>query len=130
MISCGARAPRLVTREMISTMNPGSVVVDVAVDQGGCVETIHATTHSDPVYMVEGVVHYGVANMPGAVPRTSTLALSNATLPYVRRLARLGAKEAMAEDPGLAKGLNTFEGYVTYEAVALAFGMDYVAYEG
>ena len=126
----GARAPRLVTREMISTMNPGSVVVDVAVDQGGCVETIHATTHSDPVYMVEGVVHYGVANMPGAVPRTSTLALSNATLPYVRRLARLGAKEAMAEDPGLAKGLNTFEGYVTYEAVALAFGMDYVAYEG
>ena len=87
----GARAPRLVTREMVSTMRQGSVIADVAVDQGGCVETIHATTHSDPTYIVDGVVHYGVANMPGAVPRTSTLALSNATLPYVLRLARLGA---------------------------------------
>jgi len=125
----GARAPRLVTREMISTMNPGSVVVDVAVDQGGCVETIHVTTHSDPVYIIDGVVHYGVANMPGAVPRTSTMALSNATLPYVVRLARLGAKDAMARDPGLVKGLNTFEGHVTYKAVADAFGMKYTAYE-
>lgn len=124
----GARAPRLVTREMISTMNPGSVVVDVAVDQGGCVETIHVTTHSDPTYIIDGVVHYGVANMPGAVPRTSTMALSNATLPYVLRLARLGAKDAMAKDPGLVKGLNTFEGHVTYKAVADAFGMEYVAY--
>lgn len=125
----GARAPQLVNREMISTMNLGSVIVDVAVDQGGCVETIHATTHSDPVYIVDGVVHYGVANMPGAVPRTSTLALSNATLPYVLRLARYGAKVAMNSDPLLVKGLNTFEGHVTYAAVAEAFGMDYVAYE-
>ena len=125
----GARAPRLVTREMIATMNLGSVVVDVAVDQGGCVETIHVTTHSDPVYIVDGVVHYGVANMPGAVPRTSTLALSNATLPYVLRLARLGAEAAMAQDPGLQKGLNTYEGQCTYEAVAEAFDLDYSAYE-
>lgn len=125
----GARAPRLVTREMISTMNPGSVVVDVAVDQGGCVETIHVTTHSDPVYIVDGVVHYGVANMPGAVPRTSTLALSNATLPYVLRLARNGAEHSMAADPGIAKGLNTYEGKVTYQAVAEAFGLDYTPYE-
>ncbi len=124
----GARAPRLVTREMISGMRQGSVIVDVAVDQGGCVETIHATTHSDPTYLVDGVVHYGVANMPGAVPRTSTLALSNATLPYVLRLARLGAKAAMAEDPGLAKGLNIYDGQVTYEAVAACFGLPFAAY--
>ncbi|MEZ4517001.1 MAG: alanine dehydrogenase [Chloroflexota bacterium] len=124
----GARAPRLVTRDMISTMRDGSVVADVAVDQGGCVETIHATTHSDPTYIIDGVVHYGVANMPGAVPRTSTLALSNATLPYVLRLARLGAEEAMAEDPGLAKGLNTYRHQVTYQAVADAFDMTYVPY--
>lgn len=124
----GARAPRLVTREMISTMRQGSVIVDVAVDQGGCVETIHATTHSDPTYIVDGVVHYGVANMPGAVPRTSTLALSNATLPYVLRLARLGAEGAMAEDPGLTKGLNTYHGKVTYSAVAECFGLEYAPY--
>jgi alanine dehydrogenase len=124
----GARAPRLVTSEMISTMRDGSVIADVAVDQGGCVETIRATTHSDPTYIIDGVVHYGVANMPGAVPRTSTLALSNATLPYVLRLARHGAVDAMAEDPGLAKGLNTYNHRVTYEAVADAFGMDYQAY--
>lgn len=126
----GARAPRLVTREMISSMRQGSVIVDVAVDQGGCVETIHATTHSDPTYIVDGVVHYGVANMPGAVPRTSTLALSNATLPYVLRLARLGAESAMAEDPGLAKGLNTYQGKVTYSAVAECFGLEYAPYQG
>ncbi len=125
----GARAPRLVTREIVSTMNPGSVIVDVAVDQGGCVETIHATTHSDPVYIVDGVVHYGVANMPGAVPRTSTLALSNATLPYVLRLARLGAEEAMGEDEGLMKGLNTYRGQVAYQAVAECFGLPFTAYE-
>ncbi|HEY1410387.1 MAG TPA: alanine dehydrogenase [Promineifilum sp.] len=124
----GARAPRLVTREMVSTMRPGSVIVDVAVDQGGCVETIHATTHSDPVYIVDGVVHYGVANMPGAVPRTSTLALSNSTLPYILRLARMGSVEAMAEDPGLAKGLNTYGGDVTYQAVAEYFGLPFVEY--
>lgn len=124
----GARAPRLVTRDMISTMRDGSVIADVAVDQGGCVETIRVTTHSEPTYIIDGVVHYGVANMPGAVPRTSTLALSNATLPYVLRLARLGAEEAMAEDPGLAKGLNIYQHQITYEAVADAFGMDYHAY--
>lgn len=124
----GARAPRLVSREMIANMNPGSVVVDVAVDQGGCVETIHATTHSDPVYIIDEVVHYGVANMPGAVPRTSTFALSNATLPYVLRLARDGAEEAMERDNGLKLGLNTYQGRVTYQAVAEAFGLEYAAY--
>ncbi len=122
----GALAPRLVTREMVSGMRDGSVIVDVAVDQGGCVETIKVTTHSHPTYIVDGVVHYGVANMPGAVPRTSTLALSNATLPYVIRLANRGAEAAMAFDPGLAKGLNIFDGNVTYEAVAAAFGMPFV----
>ncbi|MBP8948847.1 MAG: alanine dehydrogenase [Candidatus Promineofilum sp.] len=125
----GARAPRLVTREMVSTMHQGSVIADVAVDQGGCVETIHVTTHSDPTYIVDGVVHYGVANMPGAVPRTSTLALSNATLPYVLRIARRGAEGAMAADPGLAKGLNIYRGEVTYAAVAECFNLPYVAYE-
>jgi alanine dehydrogenase len=125
----GARAPRLVTREMVSNMRQGSVIADVAVDQGGCVETIHATTHSDPTYIVDGVVHYGVANMPGAVPRTSTLALSNATLPYVLRIARRGAEGAMAADRGLALGLNTYRGQVTYAAVAECFNLPYVAYE-
>jgi alanine dehydrogenase len=125
----GARAPKLVTREMITSMRDGSVIADVAVDQGGCVETIHATTHSNPTYIVDGVVHYGVANMPGAVPRTSTLALSNATLPYVLKLAGQGAEAAMAADPGLAKGLNTFNGSITYKAVAEAFNMDYSPYE-
>ena len=124
----GARAPKLVTREMISTMRDGSVVADVAVDQGGCVETIRVTTHSNPTYIVDGVVHYGVANMPGAVPRTSTFALSNATLPYVLRLAGKGAEAAMAADPGLAKGLNIYGGQVTYEAVAEAFDMAYSPY--
>lgn len=126
----GARAPRLVTREMVSSMREGSVIVDVAVDQGGCTETIHATTHSDPTYIVDGVVHYGVANMPGAVPRTSTLALSNATLPYIVRLANLGADAAMAADPGLAKGLNICQGQVTYQAVADAFGLPCSPYTG
>ncbi len=125
----GARAPKLVTREMISTMRDGSVIVDVAVDQGGCVETIRATTHSDPTYIIDGVVHYGVANMPGAVPRTSTLALSNATLPYTIRLANMGAEAAMAADPGLVLGLNTYQGKLTYEAVAEAFNLEYTPYE-
>ena len=124
----GALAPRLVTREMIKTMRDGSVIVDVAVDQGGCVETIEVTTHSNPTYIVDGVVHYGVANMPGAVPRTSTFALSNATLPYVLRLAGKGAEAAMDADPGLAKGLNIYDGQVTYEAVAEAFEMPYSPY--
>lgn len=120
----GAKAPKLVTREMISTMNPGSVVVDVAVDQGGCIETTHPTTHSNPTFLVDGVVHYCVANMPGAVPRTSTYALSNATLPYICRLADLGAEAACQVDPALAKGVNTYQDKITYPAVAEAFDLD------
>jgi alanine dehydrogenase len=125
----GARAPRLVTHEMITGMRNGSVVVDVAVDQGGCVETIKVTTHSNPTYIVDGVVHYGVANMPGAVPRTSTFALSNATLPYVLRLAGDGAEVAMVNDPGLRLGLNTYQGKLTYKAVADAFGLTHTPYQ-
>ena len=121
----GAKAPRLVTRQMIETMAPGSVVIDVAVDQGGCVETSHPTTHSDPTFLVSGVTHYCVANMPGAVPRTSTYALSNATLSYVVRLANQGIAPALRQDLGLAKGLNTYRGHVTYKSVADAFGLDY-----
>ncbi len=125
----GAKAPRLVTREMVGTMNPGSVVVDVAVDQGGCIETTHPTTHSNPTFLVDGVVHYCVANMPGAVPRTSTYALSNATLPYVVKLAEMGAEVAIQADPSLAKGVNTYKGKITYPAVAEAFGLDYTPLE-
>ena len=121
----GAKAPTLVSREMISTMKPGAVIVDVAVDQGGCVETTHATTHSDPIYFVDGVLHYGVANMPGAVPRTSTHGLSNATLPYVLKLAKLGLEEAVKADKSLALGVNTYKGKLTYPAVAEAFEMAY-----
>ncbi len=113
----GAAAPKLVTRDMIRSMKKGSVIVDVAIDQGGCVETAHATTHSNPVYEVDGVVHYCVANMPGAVPRTSTIALTNATLPYARRIARLGFARAV-DDPGLAEGVNVYQGAITYKAVA------------
>jgi len=118
----GAKAPRLVTREMIPTMKEGSVIVDVAVDQGGCVETIKATTHAEPTYLVDGVVHYGVANMPGAVPRTSTYALCNQTLPYAIRLAAKGM-DALREDASLAKGLNTLGGKLTYQAVGEAFDL-------
>ena len=121
----GARAPRLVTRDMLSTMPDGSVIVDVAVDQGGCIETTHVTTHSEPTYVIDGVVHYGVANMPGAVPRTSTIALSNVTLPYVLRLADNGPQQAIRDHKGLAQGVNTMAGQVTYEAVAEAFGLGY-----
>lgn len=121
----GAKAPKLVTREMIRNMRDGSVVVDVAVDQGGCIETTHVTTHDNPTYVVDGVVHYGVANMPGAVPRTSTYALSNATLPYVLHLADHGAEAACSAHAGLAKGMNTYKGAITYEAVAEAFGLVY-----
>ena len=119
----GARAPQLVTREMLGLMPGKSVIVDVAVDQGGCVETTHPTTHSEPTYFVDGVLHYGVANMPGAVPRTSSYALSNATLRYTLRLANLGADEAMARDPGLAKGLNVVHGRVAHPAVAETFDL-------
>ena len=113
----GASAPKLVTREMIRTMKKGSVIVDVAIDQGGCVETAKPTTHSDPVYEVDGVIHYCVANMPGAVPRTSTIALTNATLPYTRRIASLGFHRAI-EDAGLAEGVNVYKGSITYKGVA------------
>jgi alanine dehydrogenase len=121
----GAVAPKLVTREMISGMKDGAVVVDVAIDQGGCFETSHATTHADPVYVVDGVTHYCVANMPGAVPITSTKALTNATLPYVEAIADKGLSEAVAGDPALAKGVNVIDGKLTYEAVAEAHGLDY-----
>jgi alanine dehydrogenase len=121
----GAAAPKLVTRAMVSQMKKGSVIVDVAIDQGGCVETAHATTHSDPVYEVDGVVHYCVANMPGAVPRTSTIALTNATLPYTRMLANLGFDRAMRENAGLAEGVNVYNGQITYEAVATSQSRPY-----
>lgn len=121
----GAKAPRLVRREDLSTMQPGAVIVDVAVDQGGCVETSHPTTHENPTYMVDGVLHYAVANMPGGVPRTSTLALTNATLPYTLQLANKGWKQALRDNAALRKGLNMSEGKVTYRAVAEAFGLQY-----
>jgi alanine dehydrogenase len=121
----GASAPKLVTREMVSSMKKGSVIVDVAIDQGGCVETAHATTHSDPVYEVDGVIHYCVANMPGAVPRTSTIALTNATLPYTRTLASLGFKKAITADTGLAEGVNVYGGKITYKAVAESQGREF-----
>lgn len=121
----GAKAPHLVKRSDLSTMQDGSVIVDVAVDQGGCIETTRPTTHEDPTYVVDGVVHYCVANMPGAVPRTSTIALTNATFPYARRLARHGWREACRRDPALRLGLNVIEGRVTYPGVAEAFGLEY-----
>jgi alanine dehydrogenase len=125
----GARAPQLVTREMIGNMKKGSVVVDVAIDQGGCVETIKPTSHSDPVYEIDGVVHYGVTNMPGAVPRTSTYGLSNATLPYAIKLADQGLEAAAKANPALALGVNTYQGKITYKAVADAFEMEHTPLE-
>ena len=122
----GAAAPKLITRDMLAIMKPGSVLVDVAIDQGGCFETSHATTHAEPTYVVDGVVHYCVANMPGAVARTSTYALNNVTLPHALKIASLGWKEALCADPHLANGLNVHEGKVTYEAVAKDLGYDYV----
>jgi alanine dehydrogenase len=121
----GARAPKLVTKDMLSGMKNGSVIVDVAIDQGGCVETAHATTHSDPVYEVDGVIHYCVANMPGGVPITSTKALTNATLPYVEAIAERGLAEAVQRDHALARGVNVVEGRITYEPVAEAHDLDY-----
>jgi alanine dehydrogenase len=121
----GALAPKLITREMLRTMKESSVFVDVAVDQGGCAETSKPTTHDEPVYMVDGVIHYCVANMPGAVPITSTRALTNVTLPYVEQLADLGATGAVTANPELARGVNVVGGMLTYEAVAEAHGMDY-----
>jgi alanine dehydrogenase len=121
----GAKAPRLVTREMVTNMKQGSVIIDVAVDQGGCVETTRPTSHSEPTYFVDDVLHYCVPNMPGAVPRTSTHGLSNATLPYILKLANKGLKEAITNDKSLGLGVNTYEGQITYQAVAEAFGRPY-----
>ncbi len=121
----GAKAPKLITRPMLKEMKPGAVFCDVAIDQGGCAETSRPTTHSEPVYVVDGVTHYCVANMPGAVPITSTKALTNATLPYVEAIANQGLAGAVAHDPALARGVNVLGGNVTYEAVAEAHGLDY-----
>jgi alanine dehydrogenase len=125
----GALAPKLVTRDMIAAMHDGAVVVDVAIDQGGCFETSRPTTHTDPVYVVDGVIHYCVANMPGGVPVTSTMALTNATLPYVEAIADHGLRDAVAADPALARGVNVLAGKVTYEAVAEAHGLTYTPLE-
>ena len=121
----GAKAPKIVSEEMVATMRPGSVVVDVAIDQGGCIATARPTTHSDPTYVVHGVVHYCVTNMPGAVPRTSTIGLSNATLPYGLALADYGLIEAISRDPELARGVNVINGQVTHPGVAEALGMEH-----
>jgi alanine dehydrogenase len=121
----GARAPKLVTRDMLPDLRPGAALVDVAIDQGGCFETSHPTTHSDPVFMVDGIVHYCVSNMPGAVPITSTAALTNVTLPYVEQIADHGVREAVARSRPLGRGVNVFEGKLTYEAVAEAHGLEY-----
>ena len=126
VLIAGARAPMLVTRDMLPTMPRSSIIVDVAVDQGGCVETTRPTTHSDPTFVIDGVLHYGVANMPGAVPRTSSLALANATLPYALQIADRGPATALAGNPALLKGLNTWAGQCTHPAVAETFGLDYV----
>ena len=125
----GAKAPHLVSRSMLGLMKPGTVLVDVAIDQGGCFETSHPTTHSNPVYEVDGIVHYAVANIPGAVPYTSTLALTNATLPYAIRLAAKGWREACKNDPGLADGVNIVDGKITFKAVADAFDLPYTPLE-
>ncbi|MBD5232936.1 MAG: alanine dehydrogenase [Bacteroidales bacterium] len=121
----GAKAPHLITADMLKLMRPGTVLVDVAIDQGGCFETSHPTTHSDPVYTVDGILHYAVANIPGAVPYTSTLALTNVTLPYALRLADKGWREACRADKGLENGLNVVDGHITFKAVAEAFDLPY-----
>jgi alanine dehydrogenase len=128
VLIAGAAAPKLVTRAMVKTMKAGAVLVDIAIDQGGCFETSHPTTHAEPTYVLDGVIHYCVTNMPGAVPRTSTFALTNATLPYVKSLADHGWNAAISKDVGLARGLNVHAGQLTHEAVASALGMDYRAY--
>ena len=120
----GARAPHLVTEAMVETMQPGSVIVDVSIDQGGCIETSKPTTHTNPIFVKYGVTHYCVTNMPGAYPRTSTIALTNVTLPYLLKLANHGFEKAMKEDAGFAKGVNTYEGFITYKPVADALGMN------
>jgi alanine dehydrogenase len=129
VLIAGAKAPKLVTRQMVASMRAMSVIVDVAIDQGGCIETAHPTSHSDPTYLVDEVIHYCVTNMPGAVPRTSTLALSNVTLPYALELADLGLEQAAQADPALAQGINVLNGSVTYEAVAEAFGLPHQSWQ-
>jgi alanine dehydrogenase len=125
----GARAPKLITRDMLGGLKPSAVLVDVAIDQGGCFESSRPTTHSDPIYEVDGIVHYCVANMPGAVPVTSTFALTNVTLPYVEAIADLGVREAVARDRALARGVNVVAGKLTYQAVADAHGLEYAPLE-
>jgi alanine dehydrogenase len=125
VLIAGAAAPKLVTRAMVKTMKPGAVLVDIAIDQGGCFETSRPTTHAEPTFVLDGVIHYCVTNMPGAVPRTSTVALTNATLPYVKALADYGWRQATKRDEGLAHGLNVHAGHVTHEAVARALGLEY-----
>ena len=129
VLIAGAAAPKLVSAQTVKDMTAGSVMVDISIDQGGCFETSHATTHADPTYVVDDIVHYCVANMPGAVPRTSTFALTNATLPFVKSLANLGWVEALRKDPHLANGLNVTSGRVTYEAVARDLGYEYLSAE-
>jgi alanine dehydrogenase len=125
VLIAGAAAPKLVTRAMVKTMKPGTVLVDIAIDQGGCFETSRPTTHAEPTFVLDGVIHYCVTNMPGAVPRTSTFALTNATLPYVKALADHGWKNAIARDAGLAQGVNVHAGHLTHEAVANALGIGF-----
>jgi alanine dehydrogenase len=125
VLIAGAAAPKLVTRDMVKAMRPGSVMVDIAIDQGGCFETSRPTTHADPTFVLDGVIHYCVTNMPGAVPRTSTFALTNATLPYIRALADLGWRQALARDSGLAQGLNVHDGAVAHAAVAAALALSW-----
>lgn len=129
VLMTGAKAPQLVTKQMITQMQEGSVIIDVAVDQGGCVETMHPTTHENPTFLVDGIVHYGVSNMPGAVPQTSTFALAHATFPYLMQLANLGLIKACLRDPALAKGLNTHQGRLTYEAVATSHHMPFTPWQ-
>ena len=125
----GASAPKLITREMLATMKPGSVLVDISIDQGGCFETSKPTTHDDPIYIIDDVVHYCVANMPGGVPQTSTYALTNATLPYILRLAKDGVQQTLAADAHFRSGVNVADGYITYEAVARDLDLPFRTYE-
>lgn len=125
----GAKAPHLISRDMLKLMRPGTVMVDVAIDQGGCFETSHPTTHSEPTFVVDDILHYAVANIPGAVPFTSTLALTNATLPYALRLADMGWRQACKADPGLAEGVNIVDGKITFKGVAEAWNMPYTPLE-
>jgi alanine dehydrogenase len=127
VLIAGAKAPKLVTKHLVSRMSKGSVIVDVAIDQGGCIETMKPTNHDNPTFLVDGVVHYGVTNMPGAVARTSTFALAHATMPYMKKIADLGVRAALKNDAALMAGLNTYQGKVTYKAVAEAHGMEFTA---